>query len=154
MEDILTKYPVPGFPNNFVTVTGIVYGPRGPLKPRRDGRGYYCVDLRKDGKSYNKKVHAVVMLTFCGPTPAGCHIDHKNHNTADNKLRNLEFRKDVENCADSDRSNNGKRRKVTPDLVEAILHCHNNIHFGTAKLARVFNLGETTVRRIIHGNKR
>ena len=57
--------------------------PRRILKPHPNRQGYAVVMLRRDGKTYNRTVGRLVLLTFVGPCPPGhevCHADGtRNH---------------------------------------------------------------------------
>lgn len=66
--------------------------------------GYKYVILRKDGKSYNRKIHAMVLEAFVGARPT---IDgeractrHLNGDPSDNRVENLAWGTMKENMAD------------------------------------------------------
>ena len=66
--------------------------------------GYQFVLLRKDGKTYNRKIHGLVLEAFVGPRPTingerAC-TRHLNGNPADNRVENLAWGTMKENMAD------------------------------------------------------
>ena len=76
----------------FVDEDGNVYNGKGKrLKPRLNTWGYTQVILRRDNKSYNLLIHALVMRTFVGPQPKGYDVDHINYDRTDNRLENLRY---------------------------------------------------------------
>ena len=62
-----------------------------PLKqmPSRNGHGYICYSLRRNGKNVTLYAHQAVLLAFVGPCPAGHESSHFNDIPADNRLENL-----------------------------------------------------------------
>jgi len=105
-----TWRPIPDFPGYEVSNRGRVcsyfrrvgMGSGGPDweiadDPRRilagyiDRRGYHLVMLRRDGKTYGRRIHALVMLAFHGAPPPGLECAHNNGDAADNRLSNLRY---------------------------------------------------------------
>jgi hypothetical protein len=74
------------FPNYEVSSSGRVRriaAVRGKvLKPGRHSRGYQQVNLRRDGKTFNRLVHRLVGKAFLGLTD-GLQIDHQFHDLDD-----------------------------------------------------------------------
>lgn len=61
-------------------------------------KGYYCVVLRKGGKSYTKEVHRMVCLAFI-PNPNGLEqVGHKDESRINNFVDNLEWVSREDNC--------------------------------------------------------
>jgi len=74
------------------------------LAPGLHNQGYHFVNLRKNGETHNRRIHALVLEAFVGPRPT---IDgeractrHLNGNPADNRLENLAWGTMKENMAD------------------------------------------------------
>ncbi len=63
------------------------------LKPSLDGRGYFRVNLHKNGEMKTYKIHQLVSITFLNHTIDGHKvvIDHKNNIRTDNRLLNLQL---------------------------------------------------------------
>lgn len=147
---MMLRSTVPGFPKYSVDELGRITGPKGVLKPRKDARGYLCVDLYREGQRKTMKVHGVVMLALVHPTPNGYHIDHIDLDTTNNRLSNLRFRESTENSG-ARRSNNVPRRTVDAELRYAVQELNSKGDWSVAALGRVFKLNEKTVRKIITG---
>lgn len=62
------------------------------LKPRGHNKGYWKVDLCKNGASSQRYIHRLVLLAFCGPAsddkPYARHLDGDPSN---NRLTNLAY---------------------------------------------------------------
>lgn len=57
-----------------------------------DNHGYYIALLFKDGKIHRRRVHRLIAEAFLGPCPEkGYQVNHKNFNTLDNRVENLEW---------------------------------------------------------------
>lgn len=60
-----------------------------PAKAKRSEHRH--VILRKEGKSYTRKVHQLVLQAFVGPCPEGMVVCHNNGRAGDNRLENLRY---------------------------------------------------------------
>lgn len=61
------------------------------LKGRDNGRGYLLVGLCKNGKCHNHRVHRLVACAFI-PNPNNLpEVNHKDENTGNNRVDNLEW---------------------------------------------------------------
>jgi hypothetical protein len=61
------------------------------IKQKEDSTKYYKVGLYKKGKRTTRQTHSLVLETFLGKIPKGLEINHKNGNTRDNRVENLEY---------------------------------------------------------------
>lgn len=66
--------------------------------PQVGKRGYPVINLRKDGKTFSKKVHHLVALAFIGPPPGPFgyasgqfEVNHKDGNRLNPSVDNLEY---------------------------------------------------------------
>lgn len=69
------------------------------LTPCNNGHGYMTVCLAKDGKRKSYYVHRLVAEAFCDKNGKGDHINHKDHDRANNDAANLEWVTAKENVA-------------------------------------------------------
>lgn len=113
---------VPGFPGYCVGDDGSVWGCRRSgygsgtfgewkrlrLRPSgRDsdaGKGHLAVQLRRDGRSFPRYVHVLVLLAFVGPPPEGCQGCHEDDDKGNNRLTNLRWDTQEGNAADAVRN--------------------------------------------------
>lgn len=86
--------PVVGFEGLYeVSNLGRVYSLITSRVLRESGtQSYAHVVLRRGGKSHTRNVHVIVLEAFKGLRPSSHHeSNHKDGNTKNNKLRNLEW---------------------------------------------------------------
>ena len=98
----VTVRPISGFPGYQISSDGIVFGQRGkPIKPFFTPQGYCMAALRRNGKSYFRRLHHLVLEAFVGPRPPGmCGCHYPNPDKQDNRLQNLRWDTHEENCKD------------------------------------------------------
>jgi hypothetical protein len=134
--------------------------------------GYLVVNLRKDGKTFSKKVHHLVAVAFNGPPPlplhpgrgpiAGfCEVDHKDENKRNNKPGNLIYTTRPENIRKSygSGSRNGcyagernGRAKLTAAKVRKIRAAYAAPKKTTiVKLADRFHVSKSTIGYVLSG---
>ena len=87
--------PIKDYPDYMVSNLGRVkslrFGKEKILKTQSDKDGYKKINLFKDKKSNNKKIHRLVAEAFIpNPNNLPC-INHKNEIKDDNRLENLEW---------------------------------------------------------------
>jgi hypothetical protein len=86
----------------------VVPGGRGGLRPiparvrvlMLDTHGYPFLQLWKENRHKNAKVHRLVLAAFVGPCPAGLEVRHLNGKPTDNRLGNLAYGTHSENEQD------------------------------------------------------
>ena len=78
-------------------------GERKQLSPVPDKDGYLRVDLWKDGKRKNCKVHQLVLSAYLPKPSENLEVLHINSEVADNRLDNLAWGYHVENNNDPHR---------------------------------------------------
>ena len=65
---------------------------------KRKQGGYLTIGLRRGGSQKTHKIHRLVMLAFVGEPPEGKYeVDHKDGDTENNRLSNLEYVSKKEN---------------------------------------------------------
>lgn len=96
---------IDGFDDYKVTDDGRVfsykYGKERELKPGINSSGYYSVNLCRDGKHFNKRIHVLVAQAFLNHVPNGTHqivVNHIDNNPLNNNVINLELVTNRYNC--------------------------------------------------------
>jgi NUMOD4 motif/HNH endonuclease len=172
--------PVPGYENIYeVSSLGNVRSVEriDPAGRRQQARtrtpqvakrgGYLVINLRKDRKSFAKKVHHLVALAFLGDPGKpfgwadGCvEVNHKDGNKHNNQPDNLEYCTRAENIEHAYRTGlhdgslrgvrNG-RAKLTPEQVQEIRALYTTGQHSIPQLGRRFNVGKSTIGYIVQG---
>jgi hypothetical protein len=143
--------PVHGFPGYEVSDLGRVrswhpqsYNARARTEPRvlrpgTDGRsGYLAVSLRRDGVSFCRRVHVLVLETFVGPRPTGLVARHTpDPSVANNRLNNLSW---------------GTPKENSQDMVSAGRSCRGDRHW-TRTMPELRCAGDRHGRRKLSGHQ-
>lgn len=86
---------IPNYPNYSVTSDGVVHGPKGPLKPNVNSRGYCNVSLVAWAGGLRKvkshAVHRLVAEAFLGMPTGYMEVNHKDGDKTNNPVSNLEW---------------------------------------------------------------
>lgn len=65
------------------------------MNPSKNSKGYYLVDLRKNGTRNTQRMHRLVAAAFLGESDL--EVNHKDGDKFNNSLENLEYMTHVEN---------------------------------------------------------
>lgn len=110
------NYKVSSFGNVKNSKTGRI------LKPYNRG-GYYCVGLCKNSKLLTFNIHRLVAKTFIPNLENKQQVNHKDKNSLNNKLDNLEWCSNKENCI---HRSNGVKQTTNQNLEVYRLDLNTN----------------------------
>ena len=133
------------------------------LKPYRTGKGegYQTVELHKNGKGTNKKVHRLVAEAFI-PNPEFLpEVNHIDGDKNNNVVSNLEWASGKDNMRHAYNTGlhpSGERvrnAKLTCEQVKSIRQEYrpNTRGLGVKSLAKKYGVGSSTIRNILLGRK-
>lgn len=101
---MITYKPIPGFPGYEAGDDGSIWtlkrGGRRRLSVREDEDGYLKAEVWVDGRRRNVGVHALVLMAFVGPRPAGMEAAHEDGNRQNNRPGNLRWKTPKANQGD------------------------------------------------------
>ncbi len=160
---------IPEFPNYAITKEGRIWSiqrknSRGEgcggrwLKLRINNRGYVFTKLRKARKDFYFLVHRLILITYIGPCPKGMQCRHLNGKQTDNRLINLCWGTREENMQDAIKhgthvslryGSSSIAAKLTEQQVRMIIHMSQTGLFMQREIAKIYNIGETTVGNIV-----
>lgn len=94
--------PLNDYPQYSITRDGRLFrtGTRKELKGRLD-QGYREFHLRSRGRERFANAHALVLETYVGPRPDGFVCRHLNGIRTDNRVENLQWGSQKDNCGDT-----------------------------------------------------
>lgn len=111
-------------------------------------KGYLRVSLSVDGKTFERKVHHLVLEAFIGPRPAGCECRHLDGDKKNNRPENLCWGTSEENAAD--RIRHGTSTRVG---TGATGEANGNCKIGDDGLAEVKRLAAAGVSQVAIGKR-
>ncbi|MFI1409387.1 HNH endonuclease [Streptomyces sp. NPDC020707] len=148
----------PDFPGYFVSSAGQVRGRRGwIMKPETITGGYQRLVLAKK----HRLIHVLVAEVFLGSKPEGHQVNHKDGDTANNAVSNLEYvtpsanvrhSLDVLGVQRAKGSENGQSRLTEKQVSEARATFAQGGITRTA-LARQYGVHVSTMCRAINGTR-
>lgn len=137
---------------------GISDKPVKILKPHCDHRGYRSVNLRRDGKTYRRRIGNLVLLAFIGLKPDGMEVCHNDGNPSDDCFDNLRYDTHKANIGDAikhgtmrcdgERSNSAK---LTNAQVKAIREQYASGNISHRALARKYQVNQSSISDIVTG---
>lgn len=143
---------ITNYPNYKVTETGEVwsYARKTPkkLKPQKASQSKQYLQVRLFNKENPKgKLHYIYRLVyehFIGEIPDGLTVDHKDENTFNNQVSNLQLMTLGDNS-----SKYNSKRKMLWDKQEEIQELYKS-GITQIKLAKMYGCSETHIWRLIH----
>lgn len=118
------------------------------LKPRLNVWNYLQISLIKDGKTYSKRIHRLVMETFQPLDDyANFEVDHIDHNKQNNTLTNLRWITKQENLKNRNTSNIGRYDREKP------VYCYETgtIYKSQTEAARLLNIDQGNIGKCCKG---
>lgn len=122
--------------------------------------GYEGVNLCANGGRQLKSVHVIVLEAFVGPRPVSAVSRHLDGDRRNNRLDNLAWGTQLENCQDTLRhgkTTRGERHRhaiLTADQVRQIRKMRRSgARTGGRQIARQFGISEGTVSDIFRGKR-
>lgn len=160
---------VPGFPGYEVSDAGRVrsmlkagFGPAPTtprvLRPHGDLDGYLRVHLRRDGRTFSRKLGCLVLEAFIGPRPDRHDACHNDGNRQNDALQNLRWDTRAGNLADTLQHGTRTRgartgtAKLTDQDVREIRAALAAGHSQSTVAAR-HRIAQTTVSKIKRGTR-
>ena len=136
-------------------VKSLKFGKERILKPIKNNKGYFVLNLLKDGKPKNMKVHRLVAQAFLNNPFNLPQINHINEIKEDNRLENLEYCDNIYNSNYGTRNervsksniNNSKRSKQ----VICIETC--KIYPSTADVHRQLGFSQSSISACCIGKR-
>ena len=147
------------YPNYLISDQGRVYSCKRKkfLKPANNGRGYFIVDLSKNGIRKNLTIHRLVALAFI-PNPENKRtINHIDGIKTNNHADNLEWCSQKENVHHAvnaglkdDRGSKHGMAKLTEDQVLEIRRLYKTGNYIYKDLGEMFGVHYTLIGYIVN----
>lgn len=147
--------PIKGFSSYFVDKDGTITTKNGKiLKHFSDNYGYSCVSLRKDGKSYTKRVHRLVGETYLKPVKGKDIINHKDGNKKNCHIDNLEYMSNAENTKHGYDNNLYKSKSMLPIIVTDLEGNHLGDYRSIRAVSDQLKVNRKTLSSILNDDRK
>lgn len=114
--------------------------------------GYEQIGLRKEGKTYIKKVHRLVASAFLDNTSDKPHINHIDGNKINNNVDNLEWCTISENNTHAVKEGlRDKNIKISIDDASEICEAYDTGLFSQREIAKFYGVCQATVHDVVTG---
>jgi len=163
---------IPGYPRYAINEHGTVLSvcPRNGRGKNRpwinasqlnfvaDTDGYHCINLYRDGRMQQIRVHALVLTIFVGPCPDGLQCRHLDGNKANNHVLNLTWGTSQENHSDkamhgtiAKGERNGRSKLTDENITEIRKRRASGELLKT--IAHDFSVSQGTISHVALGRK-
>ena len=117
------------------------------LKAVKDIYGYLIVNLYKNGKRINYKVHRLVAQTFIPNPENKPQVNHLDEDKENNHVENLEW------CTAKENNNHGEHNlRVSKINSKPIICIETGIeYYGTNECARQMGLHQSNITKVLKG---
>ena len=133
------------------------------LKLNNQIKGYLAIDLWKNKKRYRRRIHRLVAEVFIPNPENKPEVNHKDCNTSNNNLENLEWVTTAENQIYASKLGrkshllgvNGKYNKLHKIVEQLDLYSDNiiNIYNGTNEAYRKTNINQGNIASCCRGER-
>src|SRR3990167_2545331 len=120
-------------------------------------KGYLRVSITHEGRAARPSVHRLVADTFFGHRP-GMQVNHKNGDTTDNRVQNLEWvtsRQNqihaIENGLYGARGEKHGRAKLTEAQVREIRRRYTGEYGQQGAMAREYGVSQALIAKVVRG---
>lgn len=154
---------IPGYENYLISENGQVYSLKSKkirkiqLHNRYSPYKYIRI-YDNQHKLRTKKIHTLVAITYIGPRPLGCVINHKDGNKLNNHIDNLEYISNELNLRlarqykpwfKCQKGSNNYSAKLTEDEVRAI----RSSNLPRRQLGLLFGVSLSTISNIVNNKQ-
>ena len=110
------------------------------VRPTDNGRGYFVIGLKTNGKRKSKYVHRLVAEAFCENPEGKTCVNHKDYDKHNNMACNLEWCTQKENVRySSKRMSHSKRTSRSTNTGEKYIKLRGGKYIVSMKKLNVFN---------------
>ena len=128
------------------------------LKPRLDKSGYLVVNLKKNQKSYIRKIHRLVAEAYIENLHKCETVNHKNGIKTDNWVKNLEWLSSGDNARHRTKNLLVKPKLKKCEIIDVMQNCkpaknQEDKEFSISSYATKYNVDRRTISDILKGKK-
>lgn len=151
-----TWVDIPGYEtlyraSSFGRIKGVKRGK--VLSPALNPRGYFFVNLSKEGKVRVHKVHSLVALAFYGTRPEGHQVRHLDSDKTNNHKDNLAYGTLYQNCMDAYLAGTYLHKPVT-QRMKARIRILVAQGYLQKEVAEMCDVSKSTVSRVVRNGRR
>jgi len=154
--------PITGFENYLIDCSGKVFSLKSNkyLKPGDNGRGYFKVNLWRNGRQYTITIHRLVAQAFLPNPDNKSFINHKDGNKLNNTVSNLEWVTPAENNQHAydiglrKWSPNSGRKLIPINVYDYKTGEFKSTHDSISEAIELYDLNYGGVWRMLHGKSK
>lgn len=124
------------------------------LKPSFDTDGYKRISMRKDGKSYTRKIHRLVAQYFLKADKGKSEVNHLDENKANNHVENLEWVNHLENVNYGTRTKRQSNKLMKPIIQYNLDGILIKMYRSTKEAAIDNNISPGCIWNCLSGNRK
>jgi hypothetical protein len=140
--------------SNLGNVKSFKRGSERMLKPCKDRRGYLIVDLYKNGKHKNNKIHRLVAQAFISNQENKPEINHIDEDKTNNNVDNLEWSTRKENLNHGTRNERASRILSIPIIATNLKTGESTEFYGSHECARQLGLHYQNITSVLKSRRK
>ena len=124
------------------------------LKPLKHTKGYYRVELYKNGSQSKKLIHRLVAQAFIPNTENKPQVNHIDENKTNNVVSNLEWMTAKENLNHETHNERMSKTKSIPIIATNIKTGESTEFYGAKECARQLGLNRGNISSVLKGRRK
>lgn len=123
------------------------------LKPSKHTKGYYRVELYKNGSQSKKLIHRLVAQVFIPNPDNKSQVNHIDENKTNNLVSNLEWMTAKENLNHGTRTDRSSKTRSVSIIATNLKTGKSTEFYGVSECARQLDLNRGNITSVLKGRR-